>query len=414
MFMRVLGKSIARRKSRVTLAVLAVLLGASVSSALLTTSFSMSEKLSAQFRNFGANIIVQPRSDTIEVGLPGISFGSVTEQRYINESELWKIKRIQNWSANVLGFAPFLYEVVNVEAGSQARQVVLAGTYFEHVEPNITGKDGSAWFTGIRNIAAYWDVRGSWVANDSDGRGSMVGTTAAERLGLTPGMTYQVSYTDPVTMNVASRELDVLGTVSTGGPEDSQIFVNLNVAQELSARQGKVHVVQVSALCFNCPAEKIGKEIEHSMPAVQAKSVRQLVSAENDIMMRLESMMGLVTAVALGASTFGVMTTMTTTVVERRKEIGLMKAIGAPNRGIASLFMAEAVIIGLLGGLAGYVTGYYLAQFIGQRVFGSPVMLAPVVIPMTIGISLAVAAGASAVPIRRALGIEPAVVLRGD
>jgi len=100
--------------------------------------------------------------------------------------------------------------------------------------------------------------------------------------------------------------------------------------------------------------------------------------------------------------------------VERRKEIGLMKAIGAPDRGIASLFMAEAVIIGLLGGLAGYVTGYYLAQFIGQRVFGSPVMLAPVVIPMTIGISLAVAAGASAVPIRRALGIEPAVVLRGD
>jgi putative ABC transport system permease protein len=414
MFMRVLGKSLARRKSRVAMAVLAVLLGASVSSALLTTSFSMSEKLSTQFRNFGANIIVQPRSDTIEVGLPGISFGSVTEQRYINESELWKIKRIQNWSANVLGFAPFLYEVVTVEAGGQARQVVLTGTYFEHVVQNITGKDGSAWFTGIRNIAAYWDVRGEWVANDSDGRGSMVGTSAAERLGLSPGMTYEVAYTDPFTLNVTRRELQVLGIVSTGGPEDSQIFVNLDVAQELSSRQGKVHVVQVSALCFNCPAEKIGKEIEYSMPSVVAKSVRQLVNAENDIMMRLESMMGLVTAVALGASTLGVMTTMTTTVVERRKEIGLMKAIGAPNRSIASLFLAEAAIIGLLGGLAGYGAGYYLAQYIGQSVFGSSVMLAPVVIPMTIGISLVVAVGASAIPIRRALGIEPAIVLRGD
>jgi len=124
--------------------------------------------------------------------------------------------------------------------------------------------------------------------------------------------------------------------------------------------------------------------------------------------------MGLVTAVALGASTLGVMTTMTTTVVERRKEIGLMKAIGAGNRGIASLFLAEAAIIGLLGGLSGYVTGYYLAQIIGQSVFGSPVMLVPVVIPVTIGISMAVAVGAGAVPIRRALGIEPAVVLRGD
>lgn len=412
--MRVLRKSIAGRKSRVALAVLAVLLSASVSSALLTTSFSMNEKLSATFRTFGANIMVQPRSDTIEVGLPGISLGSVTEQRYINESELWKIKRIQNWSANVLGFAPFLYQVVDVDAGGQARPVVLAGTYFEHLEQNITGKDGLAWFTGIRNIAAYWDVRGSWVANDSDGRGSMIGAIAAERLGLKPKMTYQVSYTDPVTQNVTRRELEVLGTVSTGGPEDSQIFVNLDVAQELSSRQGKVHVVQVSALCFNCPAEKIGQEIQYSLPDVTAKSVRQLVNAENDIMMRLESMMGLVTAVALGASTLGVMTTMTTTVVERRKEIGLMKAIGAGNRGIASLFLAEAAIIGLLGGLAGYVTGYYLAQFIGLRVFGSPVMLAPLVFPMTIGISLAVAVGAGAVPIRRALGIEPAVVLRGD
>jgi putative ABC transport system permease protein len=414
MFMRVLGKSLARRKSRVALAVVAVIMGASVSSALLTTSFSMSEKLSAQFRTFGANIIVQPRSDTIEVGLPGISFGSVTEQRYINESELWKIKRIQNWSANVLGFAPFLYEVVNVEAGGQSRQVVLTGTYFEHLVPNITGKDGSAWSTGIRNIAAYWDVRGDWVANDSDDRGSMVGTTAAERLGLSPGMAYDVNYTDPFTLNVTRKALVVVGIVSTGGPEDSQIFVNLDVAQELSSRQGKVHVVQVSALCFNCPAEKIGKEIEYSIPSVQAKSVRQLVNAENDIMMRLESMMGLVTVVALGASTLGVMTTMTTTVVERRKEIGLMKAIGAPNRSIASLFLVEAAIIGLVGGLAGYLAGYVLAQYIGQSVFGSSVMLVPVVIPMTIGISLVVAVGASAVPIRRALGIEPAIVLRGD
>jgi len=414
MFWRVLGKSIARRKSRVALAIVAVLMGASVSSALLTTSFSMNEKLSAQFRNFGANIIVQPRSDTIEVGLPGISFGSVTEQRYINESDLWKIKRIQNWSANVLGFAPFLYEVVDVNAGGQPRQVVLAGTYFEHVEPKITGNDGSDWYTGIRNIATYWDVRGSWVANDSDGRGSMVGITAAERLGLSLGETYEVNYADPFTLNVTQKELVVAGIVSTGGPEDSQIFVNLGVAQELSSRPGKVHVVQVSALCFNCPAEKIGREIEYSIPSVQAKSVRQLVNAESDIMMRLESMMGLVTAVALGASTLGVMTTMTTTVVERRKEIGLMKAIGARGREIASLFLVEAALIGLAGGLAGYLAGYVLAQYIGQTVFGSAVTVVPVVIPLTLGISMAVAAGASSVPIKRALGIEPAVVLRGD
>lgn len=409
-----LGRSIARRKGRVALAVLAVLMGASVSSALLTTSFSMSEKLASEFRNFGANLIVQPRSDTIEVGLPGINFGSVTEQRYINESELWKIKSIQNWSANVLGFAPFLYQVVEVDAGGLARQVVLTGTYFDHVEPNITGRDGTPWFTGIRNIASWWEVRGKWVETDNDSRGSLVGVTAAQRLGLLQGMRYNVSFTAPDTKAISSRVLEVAGIVSTGGPEDSQIFVNLKVAQELSSRPDKVHVVQVSALCFNCPAEKIAKEIQYALPDVQAKSVRQLVSAENGLMMRLEGMMGLVTVVALAASALGVMTTMSTTVIERRKEIGLMKAIGAGDRTVASLIIAESAIIGLLGGVAGYVAGYVLAGVIGSTVFGSAVTPVPVVFPITLGIALAVAVGASALPIRRALAIEPAVVLRGD
>jgi putative ABC transport system permease protein len=101
-------------------------------------------------------------------------------------------------------------------------------------------------------------------------------------------------------------------------------------------------VVQVSALCYKCPAETIAQEIIFSVPGVQAKTVNQLVNSETSIMMSLQSMMALVTAIALGASALGVMTTMTTSVIERRKEIGLMKAIGSTNRTIGLLFMAEA------------------------------------------------------------------------
>ncbi len=414
MFNRILAKSLAKRRSRVALAVLAVVMGASMASALLTTSYSINEKLAAEFRNFGANIMVLPNSETIEVGLPGISFGSVTEQRYINESDLWKIKRIQNWSANVLGFAPFLYQVVEAGGPGQAKPVVLAGTYFEHKVPSITLADGSAWTTGLRMIAMYWEVRGKWIEMDDDLSGAMVGVTAAERLGLAVGSRFSVNFTDPASRASRTRELEVRGIVTTGGSEDSQIFVNLEAAQELTARPDKVHAVQVSGLCVNCPAEVIAWEIEQVIPGVQAKSVRQLVSSESMIMMRLERMMLLVTALALGASALGVMTTMTTTVVERRKEIGLMKAIGSTGRSIGSLFMTEAAIIGVIGGVAGYVVGYILANIIGQSVFSSAVTLVPVVIPLTIGISVAVALLAAVVPVRRALGIEPAAVLRGD
>jgi len=414
MFFRILGKSLVRRKSRVALAVLAVMLGASVSSALLNTSMSMSEKLSEEFRKFGANIIVLPQSDTIEVGLPGISLGSVTDQRYINESQLWRIKKIANWSANVLGFAPYLYQVVEAASEAYASNVVMAGTYFDQAVEGVTTGDGRPWTTGLRTIARYWQVDGNWALDDNGTSEAMVGTSVADRLRLGQGSEFVARYSNPETKEVTNRTLHVTGIVSTGGPEDSQIFVNLAIAQEMSSRPDKVHDVQVSALCVNCPAEKIADEIEYSLPGVDAKSVRQLVMAENDIMMRLEQMMLLVTVVALGASALGVMTTMTTTVIERRKEIGLMKAIGSDNLGIASLFLAEASIAGLAGGLLGYGAGLILSEFIGQSVFGSAVSPVLLVLPVTLGLSIGITLLAAALPIRRATSIEPAVVLRGD
>jgi putative ABC transport system permease protein len=414
MFTRILAKSLAKRRSRVALAILAVVMGASMASALLTTSYSMNEKLANEFRKFGANIIVLPRSDTIEVGLPGMTLGSITEQRYINESVLWKIKRIQNWSANVLGFAPFLYQVVNAISASAAQQVVLTGSYFDQRVPNISKGDGSAWTTGLRTIAKYWEVKGGWVDREDDSSGAMVGATVADKLHLGVGSGLMVNYTNPETGASRTANFTVRGIVTTGGNEDSQIFVNLAVAQNLSSRPDKVSTVQVSALCYKCPAETIAKEIQYVIPDVQAKSVRQLVNSENTIMMSVQNMMGLVTLLALGASALGVMTTMTTSVIERRKEIGLMKAIGSTNRTIGSLFLAEAAIIGVLGGIIGYIVGLFLAGLIGQSVFGSAVSIVPVVLPMALGISVAVALLAALVPVRRALRIEPATVLRGD
>src|SRR4030043_2060502 len=111
MFFRILWKSFLKRKSRIAIAVISVIIGASIATALLTVSLDVNDKVSYEFRKYGANLLVVPHSDTIEVGFPGVEFGSVTKQRYINESDIWKIKAIY-WRNNVLGFAPFLYQVV--------------------------------------------------------------------------------------------------------------------------------------------------------------------------------------------------------------------------------------------------------------------------------------------------------------
>jgi putative ABC transport system permease protein len=125
-------------------------------------------------------------------------------------------------------------------------------------------------------------------------------------------------------------------------------------------------------------------------------------------------MMFLVTIVALIASALGVMTTMITSVIERQKEIGLMKSVGAENKKIIALFLSEATIIGIIGGIIGYLVGLILAQLIGMSVFSLSITPRLEVIPIAIGISVGVALLASILPVRRAVRVEPAIVLRGE
>ena len=156
------------------------------------------------------------------------------------------------------------------------------------------------------------------------------------------------------------------------------------------------------------------REIEKKLPYIQAKTVKQLVNTEMMIMDQLGQMMLLISVIALGAAGICVMTTTMTTIVERRKEIGLMKSLGAQNSKIASLFLTESIIVGLFGGLTGYLVGNVLAQYIGESVFGTPISPVMYLLPLTVGISLSITILASIFPVKRATQIEPAVVLRGE
>ncbi len=398
--------------------VVSVLMGAAVLTALLTVSLSVGDNIEQEFTKYGANLILLPQSNTIEVGLPGVGMGSVTEQRYINESDLWMIKT-QQMGAKVWGFAPFLYQIVQVNNGTATQDAVLAGTYFNKtikIPQPAPPQNLEAITTGVEDVSPWWKVTGRWITDQNDTSSAMVGSKVAQNLGLSLGQSFRVSYAEDQngTAEKKTRDLTVVGIVDSGGSEDSQIFVNLPVAQELSSRPGSVHSVQISALCVACPVEDIAAAIKEKIPYVEGTSIKQLTTVEASTLSKYQGMMGLVTGITLIASTLGVFTTMTASVVERRREIGLMKSIGAGNRSVASLFLTEAALIGLIGSVAGFAIGMVIAQFIGLSVFATSVPVRwealAVVIPVSIGTSLL----ASALPVRRATSIEPAIVLRGE
>ena len=418
MFLRILRKSFSRRKGKIAIAIIAVIIGAAIPSALLMVSMDVTEKVNLEFRKFGANLLLVPKSDTIEVGIGNINFGSVTDQRYINETDLYKIKTI-SWSKNILGYAPQLYQVAKAETEDDAQNVVLVGTWFQK---DTYLEDGTVFRTGVKKINGWWHVKGMWVTDIDDNstmpeiNECMIGTDVSEKLGLKLDDELVVKYRERPDdeKNETSARLKVVGIITSGGSEDNYIYTDLSLAQVLTGRENKVHTVQVSALCTGCPVEDFAVEIEAEMPYVEGKTVKQLTGAEMSLLGKIEEMMFLVSIVALLASALGVFTTMTTSVIERQKEIGLMKSIGAENRKIAALFLTEAAIIGIIGGVLGYYIGIELAQFIGMRVFDSSISPRLIVLPIIIGISLFITLFASALPVRRAVKIEPVVVLRGE
>ncbi|MBI4788908.1 MAG: ABC transporter permease [Chloroflexi bacterium] len=374
MFLHILAKSLRHRWSRILVAVLAVTMGASLAAAALSVSVGMEEKVGRTLRAYGANLVLVPKSAAL-----GVSDATLVE------SDL--TVHVNHLGSSVLGHAPFLYAVVE----SEGQPVALAGT----------------WFDAATRINPWWKIEGNAPAND-DRASALVGANVADKWRVKIGDDLAVRYRDSQT------NFRVTGILNTGGAEDDQIFVSLAAAQALTNRAGQVSLAQISALTTQTPLEETARAVEQMLPAAQAKTVQQIAQGEVALIRRVQALLALIAAIVLVAAAVSVGATMTTVMLERKREIGLMKAIGAEARRIGALFLAEAGALGIVGGLAGYALGFAFAQIIAQSVFATAVELNGWVAVAALVIAVTVAVIGSVLPVRRALAVEAAVVLRGE
>jgi len=437
MFLRILLDFFLRRKGRIAIAVLAVVMGAAITSSLITVSWDITDKVGRELKAFGANIAVTPNSTSIPIEVGGISFATLEEQQYINGSDLPKLKTIF-WRHQIVAFAPYLYGLVQV--GSE--QVILTGTWFNKTItipgssvalPNgtILQRSGGVFTTGVRTIAPWWEVEGNW-ASDENESWSIVGSSVAKKLNLAVGDTFSITYQND------SYNLIIAGIVTTGSFEDDQIFVTLDAAQTILGKSDKVQKVLVSALIK--PDDELAKkdhkemtelehvtwycspyigvftyQIEEVLPGVKAKPIRQVAETEGRLLEQNQLLFTLIALSSIGSSAVAVASTMVASVLQRRREIGLMKAIGADNLQIATQFLAEAGIIGILGGLLGFPLGYLLSGFVASSVFASPATsLNPTILSITLIVAIGISLAGSIFPVKKAIGIEAAAVLRGE
>jgi putative ABC transport system permease protein len=158
----------------------------------------------------------------------------------------------------------------------------------------------------------------------------------------------------------------------------------------------------------------ISRQMQEELPGVEVRAIRQVAEGEGRILTRVSSLMWLVTIAALFAAALAVGATSATTVLERRSEIGLMKALGASHRAVVAFFAAEQLLLAVAGGFAGYVLGIVLARALGIGIFGIAPAVRPILLPIVLLLAAAVALLGSFVPLERASRVDPAPVLRGE
>ncbi|MBF8284792.1 MAG: cell division protein FtsX [Anaerolineales bacterium] len=378
---RILSGSLRHQRARLSIAALAMALGSALVSGLLNLSGDIGGQVGRELRAYGANLVIRPREPSLRVGSGELDFGAVAATATIRASDLESVKRVDG----VVGFVPYLYAVVEAEG----RPAVLAGVDL----------------MAARALNAWWQVEGRWPETEEE---MLVGVRAASALNLGPGEAVTVRY------GSETRTMRVMGLLETGGAEDDQLVGDLPTVQSLTDQPGQVGLVMVSALTSGRPLEAVVRELQALLPDAEVRTLAQFAQAEATVLNKVRLLIGLVAALVLMAGALTVAGTLNTIVIERRAEIGLMKALGAADRRVAGLFLAEALSVGAVGGIVGYLAGLALAVAIGQKVFEATITPAAWGLPGTLLVGLAVTLVAGLFPVRRAMSIDPARTLRGE
>ena len=387
MYIRMVTASLLRRRSRMVIALLAIAIGATILSGLVTIYVDVPRQMGAQFRNYGANMIFTATEDVM-------SAESVESAiSVIPESEL-------------VGAAPYRYETVRINDIA----VMAAATRLDEAQ----------------KTSPFWDVSGDWPAGPGD---IMIGKTVAQTYNLKAGSRLTCTYA-PVSEGSSDtadpeageedivpdnyKDFTVSGILDTGGNEEDYVYMSLEDMEELTGEPTTYDVCELSISATSDELNIIKDEITDSVEGVTARLVKKVTESETTVLSKLQALVLLVTVVVLALTMICVATTMTAVVAERRKEIGLRKALGASDSSIVYEFMGEGIVLGAVGGLLGAILGFIFAQAVSVNVFNSSITIMPLLTPVTIIVSVIVTAIACLIPVRSATDVDPALVLKGE
>ena len=372
-YLKMIMTSLARRRARMLTALLAIAMGATILSGLVTIYYDIPRQMGKEFRSYGANMLVIPTNP----------------DKKITNDQLDEIKSLIP-SGKLVGQAPYIY--TNAKINEQP--YMLAGTDLK----------------GAKENSPYWLIDGSWPEKS---REVLIGNEVSKALELKEGD--KIIINTPKVNGEGSIDTNfvVSGVVTTGGKEEDLIFMSIDDISQL-VKDKNFDVVEYSVEAEQNELSKIVSNISQKDASLTPQMVKRVTASQDIVLNKLQALVFIVTIIVLFIMMICVSTTMMAVVTERRKEIGLKKALGATNSSVIVDFLGEGAFLGVFGGLLGVVLGYIFANRVSISVFARKVSFLPLLVPMTIIVCVVITIVASLIPVSKTVDIDPALVLRGE
>jgi len=318
-------RNIRRRKAKAGFVLAGLLIAVSTAVALLGLIEAMNRDIQQKLEEYGANILILPRTENLSLTYGGLSLGGVSfEMQEIRQSDLTRVKAIEN-AANVAAMGPTVLGAVTVAD----RRVLLAGVDFQ----------------ATKILKPWWKIGGT-APSDFD---VLLGSEAARILALKTGDHFKIN----------GNELQVSGLLApTGSQDDHLVFAPLHTAQSLLHKEGRVSMVEVAALCNACPIEAMVSQISRALPDTKVMAIQQVVQGRMETLDHFRKFSYGVAAVLVLVGSLVVLVTMMGSVRERTAEIGIFRAMGFRRSHVIRIVLLEAGIISALAGILGYLVGF--------------------------------------------------------
>ncbi|HJZ62866.1 MAG TPA: ABC transporter permease [Candidatus Acidoferrum sp.] len=382
MFRRLIRRLLFANRGRLFVILLALSAGAAVSAALLNLQTDAKHRLTTEFRSFGANILVLPKSpnavsDSTMTAPPAAQLAPSPDPSITIHS------------------ASLLYAIANANPVSSSASLPVVVVGYSGVMP------GSAPLDSLNRE----QLQGS--PTNTQSVPCIAGQQAAAKMNVKSG--------DKISLRNSDRHLDCVLTdiLKTGDVQDGQLFLALLDVQQLANTAGKISAIQINASGNAAQIEQYGAQLRQKLPDAEIRPLRQFSEAQARIYSRISGLLTAATILILSLTVLCVMAAMTNIAAERKQDVGMMKAIGGSASGILNLFLTEAALLGLAGGLIGAAAGIALSMVLGKAVFGIAAAPRLIVYPISVALTVIVAI-LGAYPLRRLANVRPAKIFRGD